>query len=60
MLRFFIIFRIDDDYIYYTKGDNNNSPDGYPILIKDCEGIVKTKLKYFGIISVYLEDLLSK
>jgi signal peptidase len=50
----------DKEKIYYTKGDNNDSPDGYPIEIKDIVGVVKTRIKYIGIPSVYISELIKK
>lgn len=50
----------EKEKIYYTKGDNNDSPDGYPIETKDIVGVVKTKIKYIGIPSVYISELIKK
>ena len=44
--------------IYYTKGDNNDSPDGYPIETKDILGVVKTRIRYIGIPSVFLGKMI--
>ena len=46
--------------VYYTKGDANESPDGYPILYKDMVGVVKFRIKYIGIPSVFLGESISK
>ena len=46
--------------IYYTKGDNNDSPDGYPIEVKDIIGVVKTRIKYIGGPSVFISELIGK
>ena len=48
------------DKVYYTKGDANPTPDGYPLTKKDLVGIVKLRVKYLGIPSVYLNELLNK
>ena len=48
---------VEGEKIFYTKGDNNNGPDGYPITEKDVIGLYKNKIKYVGIISVSLKDL---
>ena len=53
------IKKVDDDYIYYTKGDNNSAPDGYPILFEDALGTFKVRFKYIGLISVYLTEMFS-
>lgn len=47
----------DTEKIYYTKGDNNDSPDGYPIEVKDILGVVKTRIRYIGIPSVFLGEM---
>jgi len=48
----------DTEKIYYTKGDNNDSPDGYPIETKDILGVVKTRIRYIGIPSVFLGEMI--
>jgi len=50
----------DDDYVYYTKGDANETPDGYPLKRDDIVGIVRRRVKYLGIPSVELSQLMSK
>ena len=47
----------DTEKIYYTKGDNNDSPDGYPIEINEILGVVKTRIKFIGIPSVFLGEM---
>jgi signal peptidase I, archaeal type len=54
------IVKLDDDIYFYTKGDNNNGSDNYPIPITDVKGKVKTKLKYLGSLSVWLGELIEK
>ena len=49
-----------NELIYYTKGDANESPDGYPILYKDMKGVVLLRIKYIGIPSVFLGEAISK
>lgn len=46
--------------VYYTKGDANESPDGYPIERKDMLGIVMLRIKYIGIPSVFIGEAISK
>ena len=53
------IEHVGDEYIYYTKGDNNEAPDGYPILYADTIGKYVIKVKYIGVPSVYLSQLTS-
>lgn len=47
------------EYVYYTKGDANEAPDGFPIEHEDLIGIVKLRIKYIGIPSVILGELLT-
>ena len=46
--------------IYYTKGDANEKPDGYPIELNEMIGVVKLRIKYIGIPSVLLGEAISK
>lgn len=48
----------DNEYVYYTKGDANESPDGYPIPVSDILGVARRRIKYIGIPSVYLGELI--
>lgn len=50
----------EDEYLYYTKGDANPTPDGYPLKHDDLVGTVNLRVKYIGIPSVYLHELLTK
>ena len=50
----------EDEYIYYTKGDANDKPDGYPIEKKDVLGIVTNRIRYIGIPSVALSEMMKK
>ncbi len=50
----------DDEYVYYTKGDANPTPDGYPLTKDDLIGIVTNNIKYIGIPSVYLNELINR
>ena len=49
----------DDEKVYYTKGDANATPDGYPLLQKDLVGVVKGNIKYIGLPSVFLHELIT-
>ena len=53
-----IVHISDSEYVYYTKGDANEKPDGYPIEIKDILGTVKYRIRYIGIPSVVLGELI--
>ncbi len=44
---------------YYTKGDYNKDEDGYPILKKQIVGIVRLRVKYAGIPSLLVKELLN-
>ena len=51
------IVDIDDEgRIFYTQGDANEKPDGYPILTEQVIGIAKFDIKYLGIPSVLLSE----
>ena len=51
------IIDIDDkERVYYTKGDNNDTPDGYPIVSSDIVGVVKKRVRYIGIPSVAISE----
>lgn len=50
----------NNEKVYYTKGDANDSPDGYPIERKSALGIVKYRIRYIGIPSVMLGELFNK
>lgn len=48
----------DDKYYFYTKGDNNNSYDGYPISIENIVGVAKGRIRYIGYPTVILNEIL--
>ena len=50
----------EGEYVYYTKGDANESPDGYPIETSDILGIVRQNIKYIGMPSVMLGELINR
>ena len=52
--------KVNDEVIYYTKGDANKKEDGYPITNNDVIGIAKKRIKYLGIPSVALNELTKK
>lgn len=43
--------------IIRTKGDANNKVDNQKVKLKDIKGVVKLKLKYIGLPSVYFNEL---
>ena len=45
--------------IYYTKGDANADPDGYPIERDSIIGVYKTRIKFIGFPSVALGELIN-
>ena len=50
----------EDEYYFYTKGDNNNSYDGYPISIDNIIGVVKARIKFIGYPTVLLNEILER
>lgn len=50
----------EDEYYFYTKGDNNNSYDGYPISIDNIIGVVKVRIKFIGYPTVLLNEILER
>lgn len=49
----------EKEIVYYTKGDANKSEDGYPIQKKDIIGIAVKRIRYIGIPSVSLHELIN-
>lgn len=47
----------DDEYFFYTKGDNNNSADNYVIKPDSIVGVVNHKINYLGLPTVWLNNL---
>lgn len=43
--------------IYVTKGDANKSVDTYKVTYKKIKGVVRLKIKYIAIPSIYLKEL---
>ena len=48
----------EGEYVYYTKGDANQDPDGYPLRREELVGPVKFRIRFIGIPSVELSELL--
>lgn len=48
------------EFVYYTKGDANADPDGYPIERGSIMGVYKASIKYIGFPSVALGELINK
>jgi signal peptidase len=48
----------EGEYVYYTKGDANQDPDGYPLRREELVGPVKSRIRFIGIPSVELSELL--
>ncbi len=53
------ILEVDNVKYFYTQGDNNSAPDGYPIMLKDIVGVVKVKIPYVGYPAVELSKLIN-
>lgn len=54
-----VIRKINDNgsYYFYTKGDNNQDEDNYPIKEDMVIGVVDVKIPYIGIPTVWLNSL---
>lgn len=54
-----VIKKINDNgsYYFYTKGDNNQDEDNYPIKEDMVIGVVDVKIPYIGIPTVWLNSL---
>ena len=48
----------EGEYVYYTKGDANQDPDGYPLKREELVGVVKFRITYLGLPSVELSELI--
>lgn len=48
---------IGEDYYFYTKGDANESKDNYIVYPNTIVGVVKKKIPYIGIPTVWLNKL---
>ncbi len=51
------IVKDKNQYYFYTKGDANKEEDGYPISEEMVVGIVRYKIPYIGIPTVWLNEL---
>lgn len=49
----------EEEHIFYTKGDNNNSYDGYPVYMEDVIGISKFRIRFIGFPTVWLNEILN-
>ena len=47
----------ENKYYFYTKGDNNNSNDGYPIAIENIIGVAKGRIRFIGYPTVLLNEI---
>lgn len=51
------VVQIDlDEQCFYTKGDNNNSPDGTPVPFSSLKGVPIFSIPYIGIITYYIQN----
>lgn len=58
--RVFEIINIGDEVNFITKGDNNDSKDAWVVKESDVVGTVSFKIKYIGMPTVALNELLNK
>ena len=57
--RVYDIKQKDGRYIFFTKGDNNDSVDPWEVSEDDIDGIVRMRIKYLGWPTVWVFELLS-
>ena len=58
--RIVAISKINNKYIFRTKGDHNESSDNYDISEKDVIGKVDVKISYIGYPVVWINKLFAK
>jgi len=51
------IKNVNGEIRYYTKGDANNSKDAEYRTLNDIDGLVKLKIKYIGLPTLWLRSL---
>lgn len=51
------ILVVNGDKYFYTKGDNNNAPDGYPISLENVIGEPIVKIPYAGILTIEINEM---
>ena len=54
------IHDVNNSLIFYTQGDNNDSPDNYPISEETVIGTTNMRIPYFGLPVVWLSNLVKK
>lgn len=55
--RVYKVIRRGEELYYKTKGDNNSQVDNNIVEAKEIKGIVKYRIKYIGLPSVWLQEL---
>ena len=51
---------VDGSYSFITKGDHNNARDGWIVKSSDVIGIVEFRIRWIGMPTVALNELLNK
>ena len=54
------ILEVEGNKYFYTKGDNNNGEDGYPISKNDVVGKALFEVPYIGYFTVELNEMTHK
>lgn len=54
------IEEIDGTRVYQTKGDNNKNVDAFKVENSDIVGITRTKIKYIGLPTLWIQDLFNR
>lgn len=52
--------KINGEFVYTTKGDNNDLPDRKKVMSNQVLGVINFKVSYIGFPSVWINDFISK
>jgi signal peptidase I len=54
------VSKIEDKYYFQTKGDANSDEDNYTVEEEDIIGVTSQRIKWIGLPTVWLQELMSK
>jgi archaellum biogenesis ATPase FlaH len=55
--RVYKVIRKNNDIYFKTKGDNNEQVDSNLVEVSDIVGVVKTRIRYLGLPSIWILDM---